>query len=481
MCSALGAAYDGNAILKACRNSSLRKGWGTENQPPAVLYKPERRSACRGWGALFSKLRWCRLSGVVSYASVRVSAEAVQLPYLTASLPGIGGVIKQYDEDFGVDEIPLYLASGEGTHTYFVIEKRGFTTLEAVKLIARRLGRNPRDIGYAGLKDAHGVTRQMLSLEHVDPAAIASLDLGRIRVLSVNRHRNKIKLGHLAGNRFVIKIRETVESPVQSAQAILDVLAKRGLPNYFGPQRFGARGDNALIGRAVLLDDFDEAIGLILGRPGPADHGQVLRARELFESGDLQASAEAWGYAFSEQAHICRALLKSSGDTRKAWRAVHHTLRRLYVSAFQSELFNRVLARRIDRIDRLETGDIAWKHRNGACFLVEDAEVEQPRCTAFEISPTGPLFGRRMTEAQGTPGQVEAAILAESGVTQDRLGGRGDAKLDGARRPLRVPLADLALDAGPDAQGRYVRLTFALPPGAYATGVIREVCKSNDR
>jgi tRNA pseudouridine13 synthase len=380
-----------------------------------------------------------------------------------------------------VEEIPLYPASGEGTHTYFVVEKRGLTTLEAVRLIARRLGRNPRDIGYAGLKDAHGVTQQMLSLEHMDPAAVASIELGRVRVLSVNRHRNKIKLGHLAGNRFVIKVRETTESSVESARAVLDVLVKRGVPNYFGPQRFGARGDNALIGRAVLLDDFDEAIGLILGRPGPVDHGQVRRARELFDSGDLPASAEAWGHAFAEQAHICRALIKSGGDSRKAWRAVHHTLRRLYVSAFQSDLFNRVLARRIDGIDRLETGDIAWKHRNGACFLVEDAEVEQPRCAAFEISPTGPLFGRRMTEAQDAPGRVEAEVLAESGVTCDRLRGKGDAKVDGARRPLRVPLADLALDAGQDAQGQYVRLTFALPPGAYATSVIREVCKSDDR
>lgn len=208
--------------------------------------------------------------------------EAVpSLPFLTVDLPGVGGAIKRYDEDFIVEEIPLYPANGKGTHTYFVIEKRGLTTLAAIRQIARSLGRNPRDIGYAGLKDAHGITQQRLSLEHVDPAVIESLELGRIRVLSVTRHGNKIKLGHLTGNRFTIKVRDTVESPLGPAEPIMDVLLSRGVPNYFGPQRFGARGDNALIGRAVLLDNYDDAIALILGRPGPGDHGKVREARTV--------------------------------------------------------------------------------------------------------------------------------------------------------------------------------------------------------
>lgn len=402
-----------------------------------------------------------------------------QLPYLTADLPGVGGVIKRYDGDFIVEEIPLYHASGEGTHTYFRIEKQGVTTLAAVERIARALGRNPRDIGYAGLKDAHGITRQMLSIEHVDPAQVESLELGRIRVLTVDRHRNKIKLGHLGGNRFIIKIRDTVSSPLSQVKPIAEILASRGVPDYFGPQRFGVRGDNALVGRAVLLEDYDEAIALILGRPEPTDHGDARKARELFDGGDLEASATAWSRAFPQQRRICRALINARGDARKAWRAVHHTLRKLFVSAVQSDLLNRVLARRIDTIDRLQTGDIAWKHRNGACFLVEDGVVEQPRCDAFEISPTGPLFGRRMTEAQGTQGQLEAAVLAESGLMKEQMRVRDGTKLDGARRPLRVPLVDLDITTGDDDHGPYLLLPFMLPPGAYATSVTREICKSD--
>ena len=97
---------------------------------------------------------------------------ATFLPYLTADLPGVGGEIKRFDEDFVVEELPLYAPSGAGTHVYFTIEKRGLPTLAAIQHIARALGRQPRDIGYAGMKDAHGVTRQMLSVEHVENSQV---------------------------------------------------------------------------------------------------------------------------------------------------------------------------------------------------------------------------------------------------------------------------------------------------------------------
>ena len=402
------------------------------------------------------------------------------LPYLTADLAGIGGMIKHFDEDFVVDELPLYAPCGEGTHTYFVIEKRGQTTLAAIGRIARALGKRPRDIGYAGLKDAHAVTRQMLSVEHVDPARVQSLELGRIQVLSVSRHTNKLKLGHLSGNRFTVTIRDLRSLPLPLAEPVIEVLEARGVPNYFGPQRFGARGDNAQIGMAVLRDDYDLAIALMLGRPSSTDHGAMRRARELFDAGDLEAAAEAWPREFPQQARVARALIKAGGDAAKAWWAVDHTLRKFYVAAVQSHFFNQVLAERIDTIDRLQTGDIAWKHRNGASFRVEDAAVEQPRCDAFEISPTGPLFGRKMMEPGGATGQLETQVLGSSGLTKEQLRARDGTKLDGARRPLRVPLTDVQVHAGQDEHGTYLRLAFALPPGAYATSVTREVCKAGD-
>ena len=153
------------------------------------------------------------------------------LPFLTGDLPGVGGHSKDRAEDFLVEELPLYEPSGEGTHTYFVIEKRGMTTMAAVKAVARALGRQARDIGYAGLKDARAVTRQTLSVEHIDPERVGNLYIMGLEILSVAQHRNKLKRGHLRGNRFVLNIRETEPNPRPRAEAIMNVLADRGLPN----------------------------------------------------------------------------------------------------------------------------------------------------------------------------------------------------------------------------------------------------------
>jgi hypothetical protein len=166
------------------------------------------------------------------------------------------------------------------------------------------------------------------------------------------------------------------------------------------------------------------------------------------------------------------------GLTRERVRQIENqTLRKLYTSAFQSDLLNRVIAQRIDSIDRVLVGDLAWKHINGACFRVEDADVEQPRCASFEISPTGPLFGPRMTEPTGYPAQVETQVLADAGLTRDQVRGGYSVKLEGARRPLRVPIRDVESHNGTDANGPFLRVAFVLPPGAYATSVTRELCR----
>lgn len=404
------------------------------------------------------------------------------LPYLTAGLAGIGGLVKRYNEDFQVEEIPLYPSCGEGTHVYFSIEKSGMTTPAAIERIARALGRPPRDIGYAGLKDAHGVTRQQLSLEHVDPERVLALRWDRLRVLGASRHTNKLKLGHLAGNRFKLRIRDlpgSLGAARDRSETIMSELARRGVPNYFGAQRFGARGDNALIGRSALLGDFAEALAWMLGRPGALDHGEVYRARELFDAGDYEGASSAWPGGFRDQSRVCRTMARSGGNAQKGWRAVPAHLRRLFLSALQSALFNEVLARRIATLDHIEIGDMAWKHANGACFRVEDAELESPRCTSMEISATGPLFGKRMTPAEAHPGEIEARVLADAELRleQMRQPPPGD-PMDGARRPLRVPLRESSTETGDDDRGAFLQLQFELPAGAYATIVTREVCKS---
>ena len=396
-------------------------------------------------------------------------------PRLTRALPGAHGTYKQRPEDFLVDEQPAYQPCGEGDHVFFQIQKRGLSTHDATALLANSLGVPPRAIGYAGLKDAQAVTRQWLSLEHVDPERIQSFSHPKLEVLKVSRHGNKLRIGHLRGNRFAIKLRGVPSVEVPHLEQALEMLQRRGVPNYFGEQRFGARGDGWEIGRALLRDDAEEVVALVCGRPGEYDHGDVRRARKLFDEGKYEESAKAWPGGFRDSAKLARA--RARAKPARALRALPRSLQRLFVSAFQSHLFNLVLAERIDELDQLRVGDLAYRHEGGAVFRVEDLDAEQPRAEAFEISPTGPLFGRRMTHPAGTVEELEQRVAATE-LTGGELEARGPLSWKGARRPLRVPLGELQFELGEDDAGPFCSLDFVLPPGSYATGVLREVLRS---
>jgi tRNA pseudouridine13 synthase len=405
-------------------------------------------------------------------------------PYLTADLPGVGGRIKVDYDDFTVQEIPLYLPSGQGQHTYVTLEKRGLSTFQAVSRIARAVGVDPQSVGYAGLKDAHAVTVQTISLFDVPPEQIerrAEGTLSGIRILSVSRHTNKIKIGHLRGNRFTIRVRDVAPDALPAAQAILDVLARRGVPNYFGEQRFGVRGDTHLLGRELVRQDDEAFLRRYLGMPHPAESPQVRQARALFDQGDLPASLAAWPPSMQEERRVLQVLRDRPSEPARALRALPVKVRRFFFSAYQGALFNRILARRLPTVDRLEVGDLAWLHDRGAVFLVEDPQAEQPRADRLEISPSGPLYGYKMTPAQGAPGELEAQVLAEEGVTLPDWHVPG-LQLKGARRPLRFPLreARVEYDAGRDPGGAQpsLVLSFSLPAGCYATVVLAEVMKA---
>lgn len=396
-------------------------------------------------------------------------------PRLLTDFRPAPGLIKQDYEDFVVEELPLYEAAGSGTHTYFLLEKRGLSTMQAVADIARALDVRRRDIGYAGLKDARAVTRQWMSIEHVDAQRLEALDLPRMKVLSVTSHTNKLRLGHLVGNSFTIKVRQTQPERLAEFQDALNTLSRKGVPNYFGRQRFGGRGDAWEIGRAVLRNEIEDALDLVLGRVGPRDHGAVRKARQLYDQGSYADAARAWPRLFADERRAVKALQRNPGKKKRAFYAIDQSLRKFYVSAYQSYLFNRILAQRLPSdFSRLLLGDLAWIHPHGAVFEVENPELEQPRADAFEISPTGPLFGYRMTRPSELPGELETQLLASEGLTYDALR-QPNLRIKGARRPLRFQPTQCSISLGADAGSAYLDLRFTLPRGCYATTLLREL------
>lgn len=391
--------------------------------------------------------------------------------YLTAGLPGIGGQIKAHPEDFVVEELPLYAPCGQGEHTYVRIEKRGLSTFGVVQTIARELHISARDIGFAGIKDARAVARQTLSLMHVEPEEVEKLRVSGLEVLWVSRHRNKLRTGHLRGNRFTIRMRGVEESVLPLAQNVLDLLVQRGVPNHYGQQRFGERTNSHLLGQALLCSDTASFLSELLGHPRDVDRSSIREARRHFDAGNCKKAEQLWPPAMVDERRALRVLI-DTGNQSLAMGSMPRRMQRFLLSAYQSHLFNRIVAARLEEIHRIRDGDLAWKHDSGAVFLVEDADVEQPRAEQMEISPSGPMFGCKMRTAREEPGRLERKVLEEEGLSLEDFRGRGAMRAKGTRRPLRVPLREVELwyDEG-------LMLRFDLPPGSYATNVLREITK----
>jgi tRNA pseudouridine13 synthase len=329
--------------------------------------------------------------------------------------------IRARPEDFRVEELPAYLPSGSGEHVFVLVRKRALTTPDVARRLALALGLDPRGASWAGLKDKHAVATQWLSFHapgtaDLEPAARAAAGEG-LEILEVARHGNKLKPGHLRGNRFELEVGVPPElaGPLSAA---LEKTGREGVPNSFGYQRFGRASEAEVVS--------------ILGEGG----GRLPR------------------------------------DSRA---------RRLAMSAAQSVIFNRVLAARVDDGTwcRVLPGDLAKKTDTGGLFLVPldgpEAEDAARRGDEGTLSATGPIVGVKMREPAGIPLALERRIADEAGVSPGRL--RELAKLgEGSRRPLRLVVEELSVCAG--SADNTIQVRFSLAKGGYATTVLERACAS---
>lgn len=344
-------------------------------------------------------------------------------PLLTGDLPGIGGRIKSQPEDFEVEELPAYEPCGSGDFLYLWLEKRDMGAEYFQRQVARRLGVAPGEVGTAGLKDRHAVTRQMVSVPAGVEAQLGQLEGDGIRLLRVSRHTNKLRPGHLHGNRFRIRIREVEPEAGERLGPLLERLRREGLPNFYGPQRFGHGGETVRGGLALLRNE----------PPPLSATGRPLDLRAPF-------------------------------------------LRKLALSAAQSALFNHTLAQRMTDglLRRVLPGDVLAKWPFGGMFVAEDVAREQARFDAREVVSAGPVFGRKTFAAAGEAALREADTLREAGLAAN-VWHRFGKLVQGTRRHNLIYIDDLAAEV--TAEG--VQLTFTLPAGSYATVLLREVTRTD--
>ena len=336
-----------------------------------------------------------------------MSSSELELPRAYGA-PSLAARLRVSPEDFRVEEVLGYDAEGKGEHALLWVEKRGANTDWVARELAKFAGVSPVGVGYAGLKDRHAVTRQTFSVQLAgkpDPdwSAFPHAD---VKVLAATRHSRKLKRGALRGNRFVVVLRE-VQGDRDAAEKVLQQIAARGVPNYFGEQRFGREG------------------------------GNVEQARVMF-----------------------------------AGRRVERDKRSFLLSAARSQIFNNVLAARVERgaWDTPLDGEI-WSLAGSRSWFGPEpfSDVLAERLARADIHPSGPLWGQGEPPTVADAGALEREVAAAS---NDLAEGVAAARMDQERRPLRLLPRDLKWRWLDD---NALELAFELPAGAYATVVVREL------
>jgi len=322
--------------------------------------------------------------------------------------PEVSGLLRVQVEDFRVQELPAVKPGGQGTHLWLEIEKRNANTDWVAKQLSLSAGVPARDVGFAGMKDRRGVTSQWFSvaLQEASDSAWENWAWPDIRILQAHLHTRKLKRGTLNGNRFRIVVRD-LKGGFEGLEHLLTRAASVGVPNYFGPQRFGHGGRNVVQG-----------------------------IRWLENGGRLPRNKKS-----------------------------------IYLSAVRSFLFNQVLSRRIEQgnWNRIIDGDIAVLDGSRSTFAcrMPDLELEQ-RCAEFDIHPSGPLPGKSGVNPVAAALRIEEMTLEPH---EKLIHSMQKAGLKSSRRSLRLRPANMKWMI---EEGNLI-LEFDLPPGAYATSVLREL------
>ncbi|MFB3888709.1 MAG: tRNA pseudouridine(13) synthase TruD [Candidatus Bathyarchaeia archaeon] len=432
---------------------------------------------------------------------------------------GVGGVIRQAAEDFVVEEMlvdgskatiaetatkPALGASEERQRFLLcVLVKRNWDTFIAVKNIARSLGTNQARVQIAGIKDAKAVTAQFATLEGVSAEEAARVQVRDVELRPVGYFREALCGFYLLGNSFSLAIRDiayskaTVKKRITSVKDELDELG--GIPNFYGHQRFGTtRPITHLVGKAMVKGDLEEAAMLFLAKPSPLEHAESRQARmELGESRDFKRALEAFPKQLRYERLMLRHLADAPSDFAGAFRRLPLKLRMLFVQAYQSLLFNRLLSQRISsglQLGIALAGDYVVNVERSGLPMVKTGRVVEvgavvevnKQIKEGKMRVALPIIGYRQGLSQGSVGDTQQAILEVEGVEpkdfrmseMPEVGGRGEL------RAVLCPVRDFKTGAvGASAETPHhcdVRLEFALLKGAYATVLLREVMKPVD-
>ena len=405
------------------------------------------------------------------------------MEYYATDTEGIGGKLRTVPEDFVVEEIPLKeYKDTSGPYLICRLTKTNWELQHAVREISKRLNMSHRRIGWAGTKDKNAVTTQYISLYNVTPEAVEKVRLKDIRLEVIDHANEQLSLGDLAGNRFDLVIRDACLTDLQQRIAGISQAAAEAFPNYYGLQRFGViRPLTHRIGEYILHEDYEKAVVTYVGEAFPHEPEEIKKVRSLFAgSHDPAEALRTLPQHMAFERAMLHHLYTHPGDYAGALRQLPPKLLSMFVSAFQSWLFNYALSRRFEDGNTL-TDPVAGDRlvfANGRTDTVTSQNlhavslhIARGRCSVALFMP-----GKESSEAVPVDPAI-TDLLAQKGIT-DRDFGQASVfvgtKYDGAWRPIALKTA-IASEVTDTA----VRLKFTLPPGHYATTVCREFMKAD--
>jgi len=434
--------------------------------------------------------------------------------YATQS-PGVGGRIRQLLDDFVVEEllvggslaevsppVEAWEPAGKGRYLICVLVKRRWDTFLAVREVAERLRISQKRIRFAGIKDTKALTAQHISLQNVSPHKVLDVQIKDITLYPQRFSRDRMYSQLIKGNRFHITVRgidhpvSVIEERTKSVQDEIERVG--GVPNFFGHQRFGTiRPNTHQVGKHLTRGDSERAALVFLAEPSIHEHPEAREARQqLQDTMDFQDALERFPKFLRYERFMLRHLAKYPNDFVGAFRELPRRLRKLFVQAYQSYLFNRFLSERIRRgipLDEPQIGDYTIRLDKPGLpteecdqatatniQTIEDAVKEGKMCVA------APLIGPDQPPSKGVQGEIEQEILENENVTPEnfQLSFMPEATAEGRVRAVLNPVWNLVQEeiaADSENPGnQMIKLGFTLNRGSYATVLLREFMKPQD-
>lgn len=414
--------------------------------------------------------------------------------YLT-STKGVGGVLKASPDDFVVEEIPLPPPPApDGRYTIATLRVRNWETNRLVRQLAKSLHVSRRRIGFAGTKDKRALTTQLVSFEGMSPEAVRALVVKDVEVLDAFAASRPMELGDLIGNRFRIVVRDLEVPPAEAAARVEDTTRElgsfRGFPNFFGVQRFGSvRPITHIVGRHLVRAEFREAVDTYVANPIPGEDEESFSVRTaLAETGDVKEALHSFPKPYTFEKAILNHLAVHPDDYVGALRQLPDNLLIMFVHAYQSYLFNRIVSERMRRrlpLHEPVVGDLVLPaDKRGLPDRERTIDVNATnldrvaaRCREGKGWVGAVLYGSQSAFASGAPGEIERAVVAEEGAKPEdfiipalpRISSKG------TRREILAPVRALEVRV----EGSSLRLSVELTRGAYATCLLREYMKAD--